>query len=74
MAEYLLAGALLAAAIALAADTAFGEPLAAAALGGTLYSSINSAGYYARERDRPMMVSFGVVDALAVASLAVLLT
>jgi hypothetical protein len=68
-AEYLLAAALLAAGAATISRASFATPLAAAAFGGLLYSSINSAGYYAKLGQRAFVAMFGVVDVLAVAGL-----
>jgi hypothetical protein len=68
-AEYLLAAGLLAAGAATIAGASFATPLAAAAFGGLLYSSINSAGHYAKLGQRAFVAMFGVVDVLAVAGL-----
>jgi hypothetical protein len=68
-AEYLLAAALLAAGAATISGASFATPLAAAAFGGLLYSSINSAGHYAKLGQRAFVAMFGVVDVLAVAGL-----
>ncbi len=68
-AEYLLAAGLLAAGLATIAGASFATPLAAAAFGGLLYSSINSAGYYAKLGQRAFVTMFGVVEVLAVAGL-----
>jgi hypothetical protein len=45
--------------------------LVAAALGGTVYSAINSAGYYARTRTWGTVGAFALVIALATATLVV---
>ncbi len=45
--------------------------LMAAALGGTVYSAINSAGYYARTRTWGVVGAFALVMALATAALVI---
>lgn len=45
--------------------------LVAAALGGTVYSAVNSAGYYARTRTWGVVGAFAVVAAIAASALAV---
>lgn len=59
MAVLLVAGGL-----ALLADVAWGPPLAAAALGAALYSTVNSPGYYADKRLWPAVAVFLVLAAL----------
>lgn len=54
-------------------DQSWARLLSAGASGGLLYSAINSAGYYAQKRQRPMVVGFGVVATIALSSLAALI-
>ena len=72
-AELALAGGLLAAGIATIGRASFAVPLSAAALGGLLYSCVNSAGFYAKRGQRLMVAMFGVVVVLAFCGLVTLL-
>ena len=74
-AELLLGSALAASGtmVLVAGDDPSARILLAAALGGTVYSAINSAGYYARTRDWGIVAGFAVVASIAIASLAVVI-
>ena len=74
-AEFLMAAALLLGGLALWIGAPWAPPIAAAALGGALYSSINSPGYYADRGQRSMVLMFGLVALfIGTALLAIILS
>lgn len=61
--------ALVAGGLALAVDTPWGPGLAAAGLGATVYSTVNSPGYYADRSEWSMVAVFAVLALLALIAL-----
>lgn len=59
--------------VALAVGTPWAEGLAAAGLGATLYSTVNSPGYYADRSEWPTVRMFAGLTLLALAALIVLI-
>lgn len=72
-AEYLASIGLLIGGIGMLLDASWGAPVAAVSLGAALYSTINSPGYYADRRQRPVVIGFIVLALLIGAAVAVLL-
>jgi hypothetical protein len=70
-AEGLLASTLLAGGILTLLGVAAGPPVLLAGLGMTLYSIVNSAGYYVQRRHVPIVTMFVVLFALTVVATAV---
>jgi hypothetical protein len=68
-AEFLTAAVLMVAGIALLAQSLLGYPLALLALGMLVYTSINSAGYFAQRGQWLMVLMFGGILILAFASI-----
>jgi hypothetical protein len=68
-AEFLTAAVLMVAGIALLAQSLLGYPLALLALGMLVYTSINSAGYFAQRGQWLMVMMFGGILMLAFASI-----
>jgi hypothetical protein len=68
-AEGLTAIALLVAGIGLLSSASWGGPLHLVAVGMLLYTSVVSPGYFAQQRQWPMVAMFGLILVLAVLSL-----
>jgi hypothetical protein len=68
-AEFLTAAVLIVAGIALLAQSLLGYPLALLALGMLVYTSINSAGYFAQRGQWLVVMMFGGILILAFASI-----
>jgi hypothetical protein len=68
-AEFLTAAVLIIAGIALLAQSLLGYPLALLALGMLVYTSINSAGYFAQRGQWLVVMMFGGILILAFASI-----
>ena len=73
-AELLLAALLAGAGAWLLADGWEAQPLAAAALGGLLYATVNVTGFFARRGDRAMTAGRALQSVLTAAALAAVLT
>ncbi len=72
-AETLLGAGLLASGLLLLADDAsWSRSLAAAALGGLVYSTINSSGYYARDGKWMAVASFALLTGLTLIALVLI--
>lgn len=70
-AEILTGALLIIAGVASRAGVAWAPPVAAAALGAALYSTINSPGYYADRGEKALVVMFAVLAVLIAGAIVV---